>query len=88
MRVLVAALKSGRTESPQPHLLLIEEINRAKVAAVFGEVFQLLDRSDSGASEYEIHATEDIQKISDFQNLANPRTASRDSRTRCSFGQR
>ena len=28
MRVLVAALKSGRTESPQPHLLLIEEIKR------------------------------------------------------------
>lgn len=62
MRVLVAALKSGRTDSPQPHLLLIEEINRAKVAAVFGDVFQLLDRADSGASEYEIHATEDIKK--------------------------
>lgn len=62
MRVLVAALKSGRTETPQPHLLLIEEINRAKVAAVFGEVFQLLDRSDEGSSEYEIHATEDIKK--------------------------
>lgn len=62
MRVLVAALKSGRTETPQPHLLLIEEINRAKVAAVFGDVFQLLDRDDSGASAYEIHATEDIKK--------------------------
>lgn len=62
MRVLVAALKSGRTNNPQPHLLLIEEINRAKVAAVFGEVFQLLDRADSGASEYDIHATEDIKK--------------------------
>ena len=62
MRVLVSALKSGRTEAPQPHLLLIEEINRAKVAAVFGEVFQLLDRSDEGSSEYEIHATEDIKK--------------------------
>lgn len=62
MRVLVSALKSGRTDSPQPHLLLIEEINRAKVAAVFGDVFQLLDRADSGASEYEIHATEDIKK--------------------------
>lgn len=62
MRVLVAALKSGRTDNPQPHLLLIEEINRAKVAAVFGEVFQLLDRSEAGSSEYEIHATEDIKK--------------------------
>ena len=62
MRVLVAALKSGRTENPQPHLLLIEEINRAKVAAVFGEVFQLLDRSEAGDSEYEIHTTEDIKK--------------------------
>lgn len=62
MRVLVAALKSGRTDNPQPHLLLIEEINRAKVAAVFGEVFQLLDRSELGSSEYEIHATEDIKK--------------------------
>ena len=62
MRVLVAALKSGRTDSPQPHLLLIEEINRAKVAAVFGDVFQLLDRNDDGSSEYEIHTTEDIRK--------------------------
>lgn len=62
MRILVAALKSGRTENPQPHLLLIEEINRAKVAAVFGDVFQLLDRADNEVSEYEIHTTEDIKK--------------------------
>lgn len=62
MRVYVEALKSGRTENPQPHLLLIEEINRAKVAAVFGDVFQLLDRDDDGVSEYEIQASEDIRK--------------------------
>lgn len=61
MRVLVAALKNGLTDAPQPHLLLIEEINRAKVAAVFGEVFQLLDRNDQGYSQYEIHATEDVK---------------------------
>lgn len=62
MRMYVEALKSGRTDSPQPHLLLIEEINRAKVAAVFGDVFQLLDRDDDGVSEYEIQASEDIRK--------------------------
>lgn len=62
MRVYVEALKSGRTENPQPHLLLIEEINRARVAAVFGDVFQLLDRDENGVSEYHIQATEDIRK--------------------------
>lgn len=61
IRVYIDALKSGRTDSPQPHLLLIEEINRAKVASVFGDIFQLLDRDDDGVSEYEIHATEDIK---------------------------
>ena len=62
MRVYVAALRSSLTDTPQPHLLLIEEINRAKVAAVFGEVFQLLDRDNNGVSEYEVHTTEDIKK--------------------------
>lgn len=72
MRVYVEALKSGRTENPQPHLLLIEEINRAKVAAVFGDVFQLLDRDDDGVSEYEIQASEDIRKYLASQLKGDP----------------
>lgn len=62
MRIYVDALKSGRTDEPQPHLLLVEEINRARVAAVFGDIFQLLDRNSVGVSEYDIQATEDIRK--------------------------
>lgn len=62
MRVYVNALKSGRTENPQPYLLLVEEINRARVAAVFGDIFQLLDRDDNGVSEYEIQAGEDMRR--------------------------
>lgn len=62
MRVYVEALKSGRTENPQPFLLIVEEINRAKVAGVFGDIFQLLDRDDDGVSVYEIQASEDIKK--------------------------
>ena len=62
MRVYVNALKSARSENPKPYLLIIEEINRANVAAVFGDIFQLLDRGYDEVSEYPIQASEDIKK--------------------------
>lgn len=62
MRVLVAALKNAMTNNVKPFLLLIEEINRAKVSSVFGDVFQLLDRKDN-VSEYEIQLSEDIKQF-------------------------
>lgn len=62
MRILVEAYKSGRSDSPKMHVLIIEEINRAKVAAVFGDIFQLLDRNEFGFSEYAINPSEDIKK--------------------------
>lgn len=62
MRTYVKALLNSRTDSPKPYLLVIEEINRANVAAVFGDVFQLLDRDDDEVSEYAIQASEDIKK--------------------------
>ncbi|HEM5243413.1 TPA: AAA family ATPase, partial [Streptococcus suis] len=58
MRILVESLRN--IDSEIPHLLIIEEINRANVAAVFGEVFQLLDRTD-GVSEYAINLSEDMK---------------------------
>ncbi|MBR6200689.1 MAG: AAA family ATPase [Spirochaetales bacterium] len=58
MRVYVAA----KNNPSQNFLLIIEEINRANVAAVFGDVFQLLDRKSDGTSEYPITASEDIKK--------------------------
>ncbi len=57
-------ITSGQIDTTKikPYLLLIEEINRAHTAAVFGEVFQLLDRNDDGVSEYEIQPSEEIKE--------------------------
>ena len=63
MRTLVKALESGKNgDSAEKFLLIVEEINRAKVAAVFGDMFQLLDRTDEGDSVYEIQASEDVRR--------------------------
>jgi hypothetical protein len=63
-RVLVKALESGRSlgADAKKYFLVVEEINRAKVAAVFGDTFQLLDRNSQNYSEYTIQASEDLKK--------------------------
>lgn len=65
LRQLVEAMRSNRDSKengtvPENYLLIIEEINRANVASVFGDVFQLLDR-DGGESEYAITTSEDMR---------------------------
>ena len=72
MRTYVKALQNSRTDAPKPFLLVIEEINRANVAAVFGDVFQLLDRGDDEVSEYPIQASEDIKKYLAEELGGNP----------------
>lgn len=65
LRQLVKAMKSKMYSKnngtvPENYLLIIEEINRANVASVFGDVFQLLDRN-GGESEYSITTSEDMR---------------------------
>lgn len=72
MRTYVKALQNSKTGAPKPFLLMIEEINRANVAAVFGDVFQLLDRGDDEVSDYPIQASEDIKKYLAGELGGNP----------------
>lgn len=50
------------TNTIQSQFLIIEEINRGNCAQIFGDLFQLLDRSDNGFSSYPIEADSDLQK--------------------------
>ncbi len=49
------------SDATEPQFLVIEEINRGNCAQIFGDLFQLLDRSDNGFSTYPIEADSDLQ---------------------------
>jgi hypothetical protein len=49
----IEALVKALNDPDHQYYLIIEELNRAPAAAVFGEIFQLLDRNN-GKSQYEI----------------------------------
>lgn len=55
-------LKNALLHSDKYYYLIIEEINRARAAAVFGDLFQLLDRDSKGRSEYGITPSRDFAK--------------------------
>jgi hypothetical protein len=72
---LVSAYKG--LNSKENFLLIIEELNRANAASIFGEVFQLLDRKN-GESEYRVRLADEamlyiIEQLQDteYEELRN-----------------
>lgn len=56
-------MKQKQVVGSQNKFILIEEINRGNCAQIFGDLFQLLDRSRNGFSSYAIVPDSDIQKF-------------------------
>ncbi|MGJ0310677.1 AAA family ATPase [Aliarcobacter cryaerophilus] len=56
IELLVKALNNPLSD----YCLIIEEINRTKVDAVFGNIFQLLDRDENGKSKYSINPSSEL----------------------------
>jgi 5-methylcytosine-specific restriction enzyme B len=58
---LLRTLEKALEKPERNYVLIVEEINRANTAAVFGDIFQLLDRNEDGRSEYNIMVSEDVK---------------------------
>ncbi len=73
--MLARALASKLNGEETKYVLIIDELNRANAASVFGDVFQLLDR-DGGVSTYEITVSDAfanylLQEVSSRLNGVN-----------------
>lgn len=62
-KIFTQALTTAIRHPNAPIFLILEELSRANVAAVFGDIFQLLDRSVDGSSEYSIDNDSILQGI-------------------------
>ena len=55
-------VKKAYLNPEKEYFLIIEEVNRGNAPAIFGDIFQLLDRNKDGSSDYKI-TNDDVAKI-------------------------
>lgn len=60
-------LQDAYSNAENNYFLIIEEINRGNAPAIFGDLFQLLDRDDNGESEYSIYNKEIIRYLNKWK---------------------
>lgn len=65
-------LARARNNPDHNFALVIEEINRAHASAVFGEVFQMLDRRDDGEGKFPVSLSLDAQNYLASVGLIGP----------------
>ena len=66
--IFTRALKEAFEEFDKPVYLVIEEVSRGNVAAIFGDIFQLLDRDEYFQSKYPIRNKDVANEIVELDN--------------------
>lgn len=70
LKALAQAYKSILNKENKNVVLIIDEINRGNSSAIFGSIFQLLDRKENGWSSYSINISDmELNKLVELMHL-------------------